>query len=75
MPDKKLDLKEVEKGASLKKAPTTKESGAVSDHTKLMGAIKNPKAKPELKKVDKPKDGLSKAEIEAYKKAKESAKK
>eukprot|EP00467_Chlorarachnion_reptans_P010747 CAMPEP_0114499696 /NCGR_PEP_ID=MMETSP0109-20121206/7561_1 /TAXON_ID=29199 /ORGANISM="Chlorarachnion reptans, Strain CCCM449" /LENGTH=72 /DNA_ID=CAMNT_0001677293 /DNA_START=135 /DNA_END=350 /DNA_ORIENTATION=+ len=66
---KKLDLKEVEKGAQLKKtkAPET----GISPQTKVLGAVKKGT---QLKKVEKPTEGLSEAEKKAYLEAKKNKK-
>jgi hypothetical protein len=47
----------VQKGTKLKHATTAEKGTGVSVQTKLLGAIKNPKAKPKLKEVQKPKEG------------------
>eukprot|EP00468_Gymnochlora_sp_CCMP2014_P012052 CAMPEP_0167766302 /NCGR_PEP_ID=MMETSP0110_2-20121227/15261_1 /TAXON_ID=629695 /ORGANISM="Gymnochlora sp., Strain CCMP2014" /LENGTH=74 /DNA_ID=CAMNT_0007654299 /DNA_START=39 /DNA_END=263 /DNA_ORIENTATION=- len=59
----KLDLKQIEKGAALKKAPVTRESAAVSDRTKVIMAITKGS---NLKETKKPEEGLSSTAKKAY---------
>jgi len=69
----KLDLKEIEKGTTLKKTAAPEAKG-ISTRNAMLGAIKNPK-NAKLKEIKKPSDALSPAAKEAYIAEKKSAKK